>query len=86
MPRLSVVLLPFGRFWLTAFLAEKTFAYLAAAGIQVMALALSPPVSSGDGAPARGLHPTFSRPRAATRRRALALGVVRWRVKVSLPR
>ena len=59
----SVVLIPWGAFKFTAFLAEKTFASLCASGIQVMALAfvtgVSLPVMVSLGA-TMGMHPRLS--------------------------
>jgi type IV secretion system protein TrbL len=77
---LAVTLLPFGAFRLTAFLAEKAFAYLAAAGIQVMALAfitasLLPVMVRLQG----GLHPTFQ-DLALQLCGALTLCLMAWRV------
>lgn len=76
----AVVLLPFGAFRLTAFLAEKTFAYLAAAGIQVMALAfitasILPVMVRLQG----GMHPTFA-DLALQLGGVLALCFMAWRV------
>jgi type IV secretion system protein TrbL len=77
---IAVVLIPFGAFRLTAFLAEKAFAYLAAAGIQVMALAfitasILPVMVRLQG----GMHPTFG-DMALQLGGAIALCLMAWRV------